>query len=490
MNKKKILIYILLILLLFVYIFTITPKVFQNDTLFDISLGNKYVNEGLVTQDDHSIHENLEYTPQHFLVNIITYFIYNLSGFLGLYIWCIILTCILAILLYIANRLFVNNKIISYMFVFIELFILINFISIRAQMYTYIFFLLELIFIEKFLRSKKITYLILLSLLPLAIINFHAGTIYFYFIIIFVYLLNYINIKTSKIEQNKDYVTNLKYLFIPIICGIGLMFVNPFGINQITYSIKTLSNSFINTYIAEFQPLIIKSYIGEYFYIYLFMIIISLLYTRKKIKLEHFLLLLGTTFMSLFTLRHVSLFVIFSIPCLTYLEELILNIKECMYKGMIEKGKKVLKILAISLFLAIFLIFGIIHYFKYNFSGYLPKSKYPIDSVNYIKENIGNNSRLFNEYTYGSLLMFNNIKCFIDSRADLYTKEYNKDCEVADDYIKIIKCSGNYEELLKKYNIEYLLIPKDSELSQNIFNNPKYEKLFEDKISYVIKVNK
>ena len=86
--------------------------------------------------------------------------------------------------------------------------------------------------------------------------------------------------------------------------------------------------------------------------------------------------------------------------------------------------------------------------------------------------------------------MFNNIKCFIDSRADLYTKEYNKDCEVADDYIKIIKCSGNYEELLKKYNIEYLLIPKDSELSQNIFNNKKYEKLFEDKISYVIKVNK
>ena len=149
MNKKKILIYILLILLLFIYIFTITPKVFQNDTLFDISLGNKYVNEGLVTQDDYSIHENLEYTPQHFLVNIITYFIYNLSGFLGLYIWCIILTCILAILLYIANRLFVNNKIISYMFVFIELFILINFIlyieikifivSLRIKIRLYIF---------------------------------------------------------------------------------------------------------------------------------------------------------------------------------------------------------------------------------------------------------------------------------------------------------------------------------------------------------------
>lgn len=121
-------------------------------------------------------------------------------------------------------------------------------------------------------------------------------------------------------------------------------------------------------------------------------------------------------------------------------------------------------------------------------SGYLPKSEYPIDSVNYIKENIGNNSRIFNEYTYGSLLMFNDIKCFIDSRCDLYTKEYNKDCTVAEDYINAINCTGNYEEILSKYNIEYLLISKNSALAKNIFNNSKYEKIFEDKISYVIKV--
>ena len=85
--------------------------------------------------------------------------------------------------------------------------------------------------------------------------------------------------------------------------------------------------------------------------------------------------------------------------------------------------------------------------------------------------------------------MFNNIKCFIDSRADLYTKEYTKDCTIADDYINIINCTGNYEELLSKYDIEYLLIDKESALAKNIFNNIKYEKVFEDDISYVIKVN-
>lgn len=488
-NFKKIIIYISLILILFIYILEIVPKSFQNDTLFDISLGSKYVNSGLSTQDEFSIHENLQYTPQHFLVNILTYYIHNYFGFYGLYIWCVILTCILSILLYTANKLFVKNKITPYLFVFIELLMLISFISIRAQMYSYIFFLLELIFIEKFLRTKKYKYLTLLSLLPLAIINFHAGTIYFYFIIIFVYLLNYINIQTRKIEHHKEYVTNLKYLFIAIISGILLMFINPFGIEQITYSIKTLNNSFINTYILEFQPLVLKSFIGECFYIYLFLIILSLLYTKKKIKLEHFLLLLGTTFMSLLTLRHVSLFILFTIPMFEYIEEMILNIKDMLYKGVIPKGRKVLKYSGITMFLIISISFSTFYYFTKNRDDYLPKSEYPIDSVNYIKKNIGNNSKLFNEYSYGSLLMFNDIKVFIDSRCDLYTEEYNKDSDIANNYINIIDCTGNYEELLCKYNIEYILIPKDSSLAKNIFNDSKYKKIFEDEISYVIKVN-
>lgn len=488
-NFKKIIIYLSLILILFIYILGIVPKVFQNDTLFDISLGKKYINSGLVTQDNFSIHENLEYTSQHFLVNVLTYYIHNYFDFTGLYIWCIILTCILTVLLYTANKLFVKNKIISYMLVFAELFMLISFISIRAQMYSYIFFLLELIFLEKFLRTKKYLYLILLSLLPLAIINFHAGTIYFYFIIIFVYLLNYINIKTSKIEHHKEYVTNLKYLFIPVIAGVLLMFVNPFGTEQITYCLKTLSNTFINTYIAEFQPLTLTSFVGERFYIYISVIIISLIYTKKKIKIDYFFLLLGTAFMSLITLRHFSLFILFTIPMLSHIEEIILNIKDYLYKGVIPKGKKVLKYLAISIFIITCISFSSYYYFANKKFEYLPKSEYPIDSVNYIKENIGNESRLYNQYSYGSLLMFNDIKVFIDSRCDLYTKEYTKDCDIANDYINIMRCTGNYEELLNKYNIEYLLISKDSALAKNIFNNIKYQKVFEDKISYVIKVN-
>ena len=490
MKKKKCTKIIICIFVLFVFVFLITPKFFQNDTLFDIKLGEKYITNGISTSDNFSIHKNLKYTPQHFFVNIISFYVYKAFGFWGLYIICYLLAVVLSLLLYFTNSIFFKRKLYSYIFVFVELLLLINFISLRAQMYSYILFLIEIICIEKYLKNNNKLFLIILSILPLFIINFHAGTIYFYFIVIIVYMLNYIPIKTSKIEYNTEYIGNLKYLFIPLCTGIILIFISPFGVNQIFYGLKTLNNSFINNYVTEFYPLTITSYTGEIFYIYLTVIIISLFYSQKKIKLEHFLFFIGTAFMSLMTVRHTSLFILFSIPCLSYIEPILIKIRDNMYKGITDLGKKVINIFAISIFFTAVFLFGIFRYKALNCNGYLPKSTYPIDSVEYIKTNIGNDKRIFNEYTYGSLLMFNDIKVFIDSRADLYTKEYNKDCTVAEDYIAAITCAGNYEEILTKYNIEYLLIGKDSALAHNIFNDKKYEKIFEDKISYVIKVNK
>ena len=43
-KTKKIITYIFLSLVLLVFILLITPKSFQNDTLFDIKLGEKYIN--------------------------------------------------------------------------------------------------------------------------------------------------------------------------------------------------------------------------------------------------------------------------------------------------------------------------------------------------------------------------------------------------------------------------------------------------------------
>ena len=54
--------------------------------------------------------------------------------------------------------------------------------------------------------------------------------------------------------------------------------------------------------------------------------------------------------------------------------------------------------------------------------------------------------RLYNEYNYGSYLLFKDIPVFIDSRASLYTKQFNKlNYDILNDYNEI-NTTGKYRK--------------------------------------------
>lgn len=485
-KSKKIIITLFAIFGVLIFVLLISKIPLQNDTLFDIKLGEKYLTEGINTNDDFSIHENLKYVSHHFLVNIITFLVYNTFGFVGLYLLEILLTLVIAFLFFTANKIFLKNTKLAYFTVFIEMLFILQFISVRAQMYSYILFLIEIICIEKFLNTKNFKYITVVSILPLFIINLHAGTIFFYFIIIGVYLLSYIRVNTVKLENDIARKGNLKYLFIPIVIGSILMFINPFGIDSVLYSIKTLGNSFITENISEFQSANIANALIAY--IYMFIWINVYIFTNKKIKTYQMFFLYGTMFMTLISIRHFSLMVIVSV---TNVEHLISVIKTMYNKyicGIKKEKINTINVIMCSTYMVVMFVTGAF-FGKPDSYEFLPKEEYPLKGMEYINSNIPENSRIFNEYTWGSLMMLNNRKVFIDSRADLYTNEYNKGTNVAIDYIDAIRCKKDFNKIFEKYNIDYLFISTDSNLYYNVENNPNYETLYKDKNCAVIKVN-
>lgn len=485
-KSKKIIITLFAIFGVLIFVLLISKIPLQNDTLFDIKLGEKYLTEGINTNDDFSIHENLKYVSHHFLVNIITFLVYNTFGFVGLYLLEILLTLVIAFLFFTANKIFLKNTKLAYFTVFIEMLFILQFISVRAQMYSYILFLIEIICIEKFLNTKNFKYITVVSILPLFIINLHAGTIFFYFIIIGVYLLSYIRVNTVKLENDIARKGNLKYLFIPIVIGSILMFINPFGIDSVLYSIKTLGNSFISENISEFQSANIANALIAY--IYMFIWINVYIFTNKKIKTYQMFFLYGTMFMTLISIRHFSLMVIVSV---TNVEHLISVIKTMYNKyicGIKKEKINTINVIMCSTYMVVMFVTGAF-FGKPDSYEFLPEEEYPLKGMEYINSNIPENSRIFNEYTWGSLMMLNNRKVFIDSRADLYTNEYNKGTNVAIDYIDAIQCKKDFNKIFEKYSIDYLFISTDSNLYYNVENNPNYETLYKDKNCAVIKVN-
>ena len=87
---------------------------------------------------------------------------------------------------------------------------------------------------------------------------------------------------------------------------------------------------------------------------------------------------------------------------------------------------------------------------------------------------------IFNEYNYGSYLLFRGIPVFIDSRADLYTPEFNKDVNVFQDFINTSNINNYYENMFEKYDITHVLLYKNSKLNMFLSRDDNYMKLYSD----------
>ena len=121
---------------------------------------------------------------------------------------------------------------------------------------------------------------------------------------------------------------------------------------------------------------------------------------------------------------------------------------------------------------------------------FINASTYPVEAAEFIKENLNLNTiRLFNEYNYGSYLLYQDIPVFIDSRADLYAPEFNgkkgedgkyEGKDIFSDYIKTSNISKYYENTFNEYDITHVILYKNSKLNMFLSRDDKYTELYSD----------
>lgn len=170
------------------------------------------------------------------------------------------------------------------------------------------------------------------------------------------------------------------------------------------------------------------------------------------------------TFMSL---RHMSFLAIIG---MFYLCRLVCNI------GYI-KGKKPLDFYLPNYSLFIVLVTIVITssiVYKINSKAeFIDSNVYPVAMVNYMEENMNMDKvKLYNEYDFGSYLIYRDIPVYIDSRSDLYTKEFNLEHDIFTDCMEITQ---KYGRVFKKYDITHILTYKDTYLNQILAASSNYE---------------
>lgn len=543
-NKSKtlqsIIFHIVAVICISIFCFAIAPKTLQNDTFYTLKIGEYIYNNGIsdLTQDLYSWHE-LPYTYPHWLYDLSMFLIYNSFGQLGIYVSTMILTAILGISIYILSNKKSKNKVVSLAISIGAIYLMKSFIAARAQLVTFILFVWTVFCIESFLETKKKRYAILLLIIPLLIANLHCAVFPFYFVLYLPYIAEYflllieerdldlklfsifmkIRKKLSrksevkekceiKIDKIKNAVTERKkkrevirenpykirvkknhvvLLLITIMAIAALTgFLNPAGDGAYTYLYKTMQGNTTQS-INEHLPLTLTD--NQEFAIALVIFLLVLIFTDTKIRLSDLFMLMGVTYLAFKSRRQVSMFALFAGPVLA---SLIGNFVNKYDKETFQKIERfVTGWFGATVVICCFIILSTNIIKPHLRDEYIEVGSYPVEASDWILKNLDvENIKLYNEYNYGSYLLFRGIPVFIDSRCDLYSPEFNgtynkeeKEYEGRDIFSDALNIAGvavDYETKFEEYGVTHVILYANAKLAMILEDDPNYDLIYSD----------
>ena len=251
----------------------------------------------------------------------------------------------------------------------------------------------------------------------------------------------------------------------------------PLGDTPYTYLIKTMQGDTTEN-INEHLPLTL---INQKDVLTVIIVIIAILMmTDIKIRLKDLLMFGGLVILMLMSRRQISIFALIGVTVACKILISFFIRYKCM-DDLKRLFKEMTSKFGIIITICIFIIISVKLYKPKMNDSYVDESSYPVQACDYILENIDlENARFYNEYNYGSYILFRGIPVFIDSRADLYTPEFNPGCTVFDDFLNISNIGTYYEDKFEEYEITHVICYKNAKLNMFLSRNYEYKELYSD----------
>ena len=541
-KKTKIKFHIIIIFAIILLTIATVPKTLQEDTFYMVKVGEYICQNGIQVIENRiepfAWQEGMMYTYPHWLLDIIFYLIFSSFDIFGIYVFAVISGIIIYLLIYYTNLKVTKNNIISGVITLASIYLLKGYITARAQVITYICCILTILFIEQFLETKKKRYIIGLILVPILLANCHAALFPIYFVLYLPYIVAYIasfitrkeiytkliKIKQKKIEKlnkkdkpktaKKKEITqkriikleeklnredkrdkkviikrnkNVKWLIVIFIIAIFTGLLTPLKDIPYTYMIKSIQGNTMG-YISEHQPVVLIHAVGI---LAVFIIIGILLFQNKaKIKLQDLFMLLGMSILALISYKQLPIFLIGIMCIINKMMGIVINdnIKEKVQKIL----DKILSIKGMVFTVLIIIIISLLQYKTIATQNYIDNNEYPVLAASWIKGNVDiEKMKLFNDFNYGSYLLFKDIPVFIDGRADAYDPVFNgKEDDIFLDYMTTSSLQVWYEDTFNKYGITHIITKTNSNFNIFLQRNIEYKNVYNDGEFSIYEVNR
>lgn len=478
-NKLKHFIYLILIIF---FSISIVSKTFENDTYFAIAVGNKILDVGFYTEEDFTFVEGLKYQNVRWIFDVIIANIYNAFGYLGIYLFVIIITTIIAISIYYILKKENCSSIVALILVLVTIYCAQGVFVPRAQILSFLIFIWEYYFIQKLLETKQKRYIVILFILSVLLANTHASVYPLYFIIFLPFIaeeilskMSFLPKKDSKIIiENKNALKILTITFLITLFG-GL--VTPIGLAPYINIFKTVGEV-SSDFISEMQPISPAIIPESTYFLIIFIGIVG--FSKTKVKLSDSLFLFGFALLSFS--NHRSMYFLLLLGVFS-IGNILTNC--CIEYKLLETKIKNTKILSALLILGTFIIIMLStnNLFSNITLDYENPELCPTGVVNYVLENFEKEEidkmRIYNGFNFGSYMEFRGLPVFMDSRAEIYLSKFN-DTTIIEDFLKLSGGEVHYNDIFEKYDINYALIENDSMVANYIYEDKYWNLLYQD----------
>jgi hypothetical protein len=327
-------------------------------------------------------------------------------------------------------------------------------------------------------------------MLPLMLlwVNLHGGFI-IGMVLNGIYLAgNIMKFITATADAKESHKKKIRALgLITIGCFLTTL-INPYGYHILLFPFSLTSNKYIMDNIIEFLS---PNFHNQLVFKYLLLLMITVFaISKKSLNIIELMLTALFTYMALYSLRYIPLFAIIAAIILVKQTEYIVNQSHNKFMSFMKKRAERINSVDAStkgyLWPVAGILAGLIVLINANVVHRFDRKTFPVAAVEFLQqEHLKGN--MFNNDEFGDYIIYKawpEYKVFFDGRSDMYGKQRIKE------YYKITRIEPGWEDVLKKYDINWIIYNDKSTLSQFLLQRDDWKLIYADKVANIFIKNK
>lgn len=468
--------------ILFVSIFSLGNGLLNDgDTGYHIRTGELIAKTWQVPHiDPYSYHTPpLRWTAHEWLSELIMGLIYHLFGLTGVVVFFSFILALTHWLLYQALRRLSGDLLLCTLATLLACATSSTHWLARPHAFSLLFTVIWCDHLNRFQPGRR-SGLVFFPAMMLAWVNLHGG--YFIGLILIVVhftgnLIEAIGAPTGKSWQKA------KSLLTLLIACILVCMINPQGPKILLFPLRLASDHFVMDSVTEFLSPNFHDFLP--FKYMLLALIGTLALSRSALSITDAGLMVLLSCMSLYSVRHVSLFAIVLAPvllkttarALDRLPPAALRFYQIRCQNMKAVDANVKSWVWPSAATSLVLALAVSGAISYRFD----EKVFPVKAVEFLKrEPIP--GRMFNDDEFGDYIIFAawpTYRVYIDGRSDMYGERY------AGDYFKVARVLPGWKEILKKYDIGWVIFDTQSPLSAALSDQSDWRSIYSDPVATI-----